>query len=78
MLSSEQNNDGPVTRQRGSGRREGVDMERGGKGGRSQRAGQRVGKGSHYRNSGGVTVRDGDGVTGRLCTEAIPGVTSTL
>ena len=42
---------GPVTRQRGSGRREGVDMERGGKGGRSQRAGQRVGKGSHYRNS---------------------------
>ena len=45
-------------------------MERGGKGGRRQRASQRVCKGSHYRNSGGVTVRDGDGVTGRLCTEA--------
>ena len=61
---------GPVTRQRGSGRREGVDMERGGKGGRSQRAGQRVGKGKSLPKLGGVTVRDGDGVTGRLCTEA--------
>ena len=45
-------NVGPVTRPRGSGRREGVDMERGGKGGRSPRTGKRAGKGSHYRNSG--------------------------
>jgi hypothetical protein len=43
---------GPVTRPRGSGRREGVDMERGGKGGRSPGTGKRAGKGSHYRNSG--------------------------